>query len=157
MPKTKFQSFIFTLIMVFGMVYCMTLYNIAINCGQLMYDMFILAFKEMWIEYAVVFILIFFFITNSARKLSVKILQLNESMPILSILTTQALTVCHIVPLITLFSTFFHNDFTTEWFVQWIQLLVVCFPMALCLQIFLIGPLVRKIFRTIFRKQLAVG
>lgn len=35
MPKTKFQSFIFTLMMVFCMVYCMTVYTVSLNSGGL--------------------------------------------------------------------------------------------------------------------------
>ena len=35
MPKTKFQSVIFTALMAFCMVYCMTVYTIALNYGLL--------------------------------------------------------------------------------------------------------------------------
>lgn len=35
MPKTKFQSLIFTLMMVFCMVYCMTVYAVSLNSGGL--------------------------------------------------------------------------------------------------------------------------
>lgn len=35
MPKTKLQSLVFTALMVFCMVYCMTVYNIAWQMGTL--------------------------------------------------------------------------------------------------------------------------
>lgn len=155
MPKTKFQSFIFTLIMVFCMVFCMTVYTIAIDMGGLNYTAFSIAIKEMWIEYVIVFALIFFIITRLAQKLAFRIFTAGEDKPIFVILSIQTFTVALIVPAITLIATFIHNGATTEWFVQWIQTAVVCFPMAYFLQILFVGPLVRKIFKIIFRKQLS--
>lgn len=70
MPKTKFQSLIFTLIMVFCMVFSMTVYTISLNTGGLSYGVFMQAIKEMWLEYIIVFVLIFFFITRLAMRLS---------------------------------------------------------------------------------------
>ncbi len=67
MPKTKFQSIVFTAIMVFCMVYCMTVYNITLKFGTLRYQVLHLALKEMWLEYVVVFCLIFFVITETAN------------------------------------------------------------------------------------------
>ena len=102
MPKTKFQSIVFTTMMVFCMVFCMTVYTIAMKFGGLSYTVFGLAIREMWVEYVIVFLLIFFVITKLAQKLA-----------------------------------------------------FLCFPVALCLQVFFVGPLVRLVFRTVFKKQLA--
>ena len=154
MPKTKFQSVVFTAIMVFCMVFCMTTYSIARNMG-LSYQVFSLAIREMWVEYIVVFILIFFVITKLAQKLALRIIAPGEGSPIFLVLAIQSFTVCLIVPSITLFATFLHNGFTINWFTQWLDLAFHCFPVALCLQIFFVGPLVRLIFRTIFKRQLA--
>jgi hypothetical protein len=149
MPRTKFQSFIFTLMMVFCMVYSMTVYTISLNSGALTYAVFGAAIKEMWVEYVVVFCLVFFAITRAALYLAKRI---NDGTnPIFMMLSIQFFTVCLVVPSITLFATFFHNGFTSDWPVQWITLAVKCFPMALCLQVALIGPFVRLCFRTIFR------
>lgn len=73
------------------------------------------------------------------------------------LLAIQCFTVCQIVPVITLFATLVHNGLSADWFCQWIQLAVICFPMALCAQVFFVGPLVRFVFRRMFRKQLANG
>ena len=59
MPKTKFQSVVFTAIMVFCMVYCMTVYTISLELGALSRQVFALAIREKWVEYVVVFALIF--------------------------------------------------------------------------------------------------
>lgn len=154
MPKTKVQSVVFTMMMVFCMVFCMTCYTIALKFRGLSYQVFYLAIREMWVEYVIVFLLIFFAITKIAKKLAFRILTPGIDKPIFVTVAIQCFTVCLIVPTITLFATFFHNGFTTDWLVQWIQLAFLCFPAALCLQIFLVGPFVRLIFRTIFRKQL---
>lgn len=153
MPKTKFQSIVFTAIMVFCMVFCMTAYIIAMKSGGLTYKVFALAIKEMWIEYVVVFLLIFFVITECAKKLALRIITPGVDKPIFLILAIQCFTVCMIVPAITLFATFFHNGFKGSWFTDWIQLAFTCFPVALCLQVFFIGPFVRFIFRSIFKEK----
>lgn len=150
MPKTKFESVVFTLIMVFCMVFCMTCYTIALKMGALTPLVFSLAIREMWLEYVVVFCLIFFIITKTAQKLAFRIVTPGVDKPILMILTIQSFTVCLIVPVITLFATFVHNGLD-NWFGGWIQLAFLCFPAALCLQVFFVGPLVRLIFRSIFR------
>ncbi len=154
MPKTKLQSFIFTLLMVFCMVYCMTAYTIDLKFGGLQYEVLALALKEMWLEYIVVFCLIFFVITKTAQRLAFRIIRPGSLPAIFTILSIQCFTVCQIVPGITLFATFVHNGVSADWFCQWIQLAVTCFPMALCAQVFFIGPLVRWIFRRIFVKAL---
>ena len=153
MPKTKFQSIIFSILMVFVMVYIMTIYTISLKFGSLNYEVFYLAIKEMWLEYLVVFCLIFFLITNTAKKLAFRIIQPGSMPPIFTILSIQCFTVCQIVPIITLFATLVHNGLTRDWFCQWLQLAVLCFPMALCTQLFFAGPLVRLIFRTIFKEK----
>ena len=151
MPKTKFQSVLFTLMMVFGMVFCMTVYTIARKMGGLSAAVFALAIREMWLEYAVVFLLIFLVITKWAQKLALRMFTPGVDRPILVTLAIQCCTVCLIVPAITLFATFVHNGVSGSWFPQWIELAAVCFPAALCLQVFFVGPLVRLVFRTIFR------
>ena len=147
MPETKIQSIIFTLIMVFCMVFSMTCYTVAIGMGGLHNEVFKIAIREMWVEYVVVFILIYFAITKLAQRLAFRIVTPGKDKPIMIILAIQSFTVCLIVPVITLFATFLHNGYSEQWFSQWIQTAVLCFPMAYCLQIFLIGPFVRLVFR----------
>lgn len=137
------------------MVFCMTVYTISLKSGVLNLQTFSLALREMWLEYIVVFCLIFFVITNTSKKLAFKILHPDNLQPIFITLAIQCFTVCQIVPAITLFATFAHNGFTPDWFFQWVKLVVVCFPMALCTQLFFVGPLVRFIFKLLFKKQLS--
>ena len=46
MPKTKFQEVIFTIMMVFVMVYAMICYNIALNIGGMSNEVFLSAFHD---------------------------------------------------------------------------------------------------------------
>lgn len=154
MPRTKFQSFIFSLMMVFCMVFCMTVYTNALQTGSLEYSTFLTAIREMWIEFIIVFVLIFFFITKAALKLTNQFVNPKTNNPLASTLATQSFTVAMIVPLITLIATFLHNGPSGAWFVQWLTTAAQCFPAAYILQIFYIGPLVRLLFRKLFAKQL---
>lgn len=61
MPKTKFQNFIFTLMTVVLMAYCMIVYSLAINSPEgLINQTFLIALKEFPIEGIIVFLLTFF-------------------------------------------------------------------------------------------------
>lgn len=60
MPKTKFQEVVFTIMMVFVMVYAMIIYNIALNKGGMTNEVFLLAFHELVIMGPIAFILDFF-------------------------------------------------------------------------------------------------
>ncbi|MGN0240635.1 MAG: DUF2798 domain-containing protein [Candidatus Weimeria sp.] len=150
MPESRKESLIFTLMMVFCMVYCMSVYTISLSAGKLTYAAFGIALKEMWVEYIVVFCLVFFFVTRTAMHLARRTAGIDT--PLLTMLCIQFFTVCMVVPSITLFAVFFHNGFTANWFTQWITLIVQCFPMALCLQVALAGPFVRFVFRMLFRR-----
>lgn len=152
MPKTKFQSVVFTALMVFCMVYCMTVYTISLNAGALSGKVLALAIREMWLEYIVVFCLIFFFITENAKKLAFKVITPGSVPPIFTVLSIQCFTVLQIVPIITLFATFAHGG-VSGWFCRWLQLAALCFPAALCLQLFFVGPLVRRVFRSLFPEK----
>lgn len=156
MPRTVSQRIVFTLMMVFVMVFAMTVYTVAISQGGLTGQTFRIAIQEMWVEYVIVFCLIFFVITKLAMKLAARMVDPRENGRGLVTVSIQSCTVMCIVPIITLIATFLHNGFTSQWFVQWITTWVQCFPMAFFLQIFYAGPLVRFVFRHIFPEKAEV-
>ena len=57
-------------------------------------------------------------------------------------------------PMMTLYVSIYHMGLCPELLGHWLMKLVQNFPFALCAQMFYVGPLVRLIFRTIFKKQL---
>lgn len=68
MPKTKLQEVVFTILMVFVMVYAMICYNIALNMGGMSNIVFLNAFHELVIMGPIAFILDFFLLWKSFKK-----------------------------------------------------------------------------------------
>ena len=66
MPKNKFQEVIFTIIMVFFMVYAMICYNISLNIGGMSNEVFLSAFHELVIMGPIAFIFDFFIVSKLA-------------------------------------------------------------------------------------------
>lgn len=151
MPKTKFQDFVYTIIMVIFMVYTMVCYNISVNMNGLSNQVFVLALKELPIMGIIAFLLEFFIVGNIAKKLSFKIVNENDN-PIFIILTISTIIVCLMCPIMSFIgSVLFNFNGISNVISKWLQICVLNFPMALCSQIFYIGPLVRLIFKKIFK------
>ena len=155
MPKTKFQDFIYTIIMVIIMVYGMVCYNISINIGELNNHVFLEALKELPIMGVIAFILEFFIVGRLAKYLAFKIVNPKSDKPIMITLAISAIIVCIMCPVMSFIgSTLFGFTSMTNIIAKWLQTWVLNFPIALCFQIFYAGPLVRLIFRCFFKKQL---
>lgn len=155
MPKTKFQDFIYTIIMVIVMVYAMVCYNIAINIGGLTNEVFLMALGELPIMGVIAFILEFFIIGKLAQKLAFRLVNPKEDKQIFVIIAISSMIVCLMCPIMSFFgSILFNFNGVENIFANWIRIAVMNFPMALCWQIFYAGPFVRFIFKRIFKKQL---
>lgn len=154
MPKTKFQNIIFTLLMAFVMVYAMVCYNIAWNVGGMQNRVFVMALEEMVIMWPVAFLLEFFVVEHLSQKLAFRLVTPGRDKPIFILLAISSMIVCLMCPIMSLIATILFKNPGSELIAVWLQTAAVNFPMALCWQIFFAGPLVRLIFRTIFRKQL---
>ena len=79
MPKTKFQEVVFTILMVFVMVYAMICYNIALNIGGMSNEVFLSAFHELVIMGPAAFVLDFFIVGNLAKKKAFQIVRVGHS------------------------------------------------------------------------------
>ncbi len=151
MPKTKFQEVVFTIMMVFVMVYAMICYNIALNIGGMANHVFLDAFHELVIMGPVAFILDFFLYGSLSKKLAFRIVNPAEDKPIMIILAISSITVCLMCPSMSLVATLLFKNAGTEFIAVWLQTTALNFPMAFFWQIFFAGPLVRKIFGAIFK------
>ena len=109
MPKTKFQDFIFTIIMVIVMVYAMVCYNISINIGGMSNKVFIMALGELPIMGAIAFLLEFLLIGHITKKIAFNMVNPKETKPILMIIIISSLTVCFMCPLMSFFGTVLFN------------------------------------------------
>lgn len=151
MPKTKFQEVIFTILMVFVMVYAMICYNISLNIGGMANHVFLDAFHELVIMGPVAFILDFFLYGSLSKKLAFRIVNPAEDKPIMIILAISSITVCLMCPSMSIVATLLFKNPGKEVIAIWLQTTALNFPMAFFWQIFFAGPLVRKIFGGIFK------
>ena len=148
MPKTKLENVIFTLLMAFVMVYAMICYNISLNVGGMSNQVFVMAFGEIVIMWPVAFILEFFVVERLSQKLAFRLVTPGVDKPVLVILAISCMIVCLMCPMMSLVATIlFKNPVAV-----WLQTAVMNFPMALCWQVFFAGPLVRLVFRVLFRR-----
>lgn len=156
MPQTKLQDFIYTLIMAFLMVYVMICYNISIHTGGLNNLIFLEAFKELPFMWIVAIILEFFLIGKIAHKLAFKVFDPKKTPNILISYGISIVIVTFMCPIMSLIATIFINKPSLDIFISsWLQSMVLSFPMAMCFQLFYAGPIVRFIFKIIFKNRLS--
>jgi len=154
MPKTKFQNFIFTLMTVILMSYFMIVYSIAINSPNgLVNNTFLEAIKEFPIEAIIVFICAYFIASPIAKKLAFKIVNPEHDNKMFVILSIQTFTVLIMVVLMSIYALFIQHLVNSNLISNYIVLYCKNFIMALPLQIFFVGPLVRNLFKIIFKNS----
>lgn len=155
MPKTRLRNFIFTLMTAILMAYCMIVYSVAINSSEgLINQTFLIALKEFPLEGIIVFLLAFFIASPFAKKLAFRIVNPKEDNKMFIILSIQTFTVLIMVGLMSIYALFVQHLINKNIVCNYIVLYCKNFIMAYPLQIFLVGPFVRNIFRIIFKKQL---
>lgn len=150
MPKNKFQDVVFTIIMATVMVYGMIVYNVALNMGGMTNATFLIALHEMPIMVPIAFVLEFFVVGKLARGLAFSVMQPTDRPQFI----TYAISICIcciMCPIMSLIATILFKD--TKDFATWIQTWGMNFPMAILYQLFYCGPLVRFIFRLIFKEN----
>lgn len=153
MPKNKLQEVIFTILMVFVMVYAMVCYNIALNTGGMSNAVFLAAFRELPIMMPIAFLLDFFLVGNLAKKAAFRMVDVKTERPFHLILAISAVSVAWMCPLMSLAATILFKHAGAQFISVWLQTTVFNFPMALCWQLFFAGPLVRFVFGLLFREK----
>lgn len=153
MPKTKFQSVIFTAITAFIMVYFMTLYNTVLASGTFTNYTFLIALKGMWIEYIIIFLCAFFISSGIAKKLAFKVVD-KDTKQIYVIFMIQIFTVVVQVALASIIGVYHGYGFTSNFIPDYLVTYCKNFVMAMPLQLFIAGPIARKLFRMIFNPSL---
>ena len=153
MPKNKLQEVIFTILMVFVMVYAMVCYNIALSTGGMSNAVFLDAFRELPIMMPIAFLLDFFLVGNLAKKAAFRMVDVKTERPFHLILAISAVSVAWMCPLMSLTATILFKHAGAQFISVWLQTTVFNFPMALCWQLFFAGPLVRFVFGLLFREK----
>lgn len=152
MPKTKFQDVIFTIMMVIVMVYALICYNISLGIGGLSNMVFSSAFKELLLMGPIAFVLDFFIIGGLAKKISFRIVDIEQENPFHLILSISAVSVAFMCPLMSFAATLLFKNPGNQIVAVWLQTTAFNFPMAFFWQIFFAGPFVRFAFGKIFSK-----
>lgn len=155
MPKSLFQEIIFTIIMVFFMVYALICYNMTLAIGEFSNAVMLGAFKELIIMGPIAFILDMIVAGPLAKHFTFKIFKAEETNPIFIILSISIFSVMFMCPLMSLTATILFKGglLQKEVFSIWIKTTILNFPMAFFWQLCFAGPLVRKLFGLIFRSK----
>lgn len=151
MPKTKLESVFFTGVTAWLMVYGMTLYNLVLAGGSFTNGSFLLALKEMWVEYVIIALCAYFISSPVAKNLAFRVVRPGDR-PIAIILAIQIFTVVCQVALASILGVWHGWGFTEQFVPNYILTYCRNFGMALPLQLLLAGPAARGIFRAVFRR-----
>lgn len=157
MPKTKLQEVVFTILMVFVMVYAMICYNIALNMGGMSNIVFLNAFHELVIMGPIAFIIDFFLYGSLSKKLAFRIVTPGVDKPIMLILAISSITVCLMCPTMSFFATLLFKSAGKEFIAVWFQTTALNFPMAFFWQIFFAGPACACYIRNDFQGKRTAG
>ena len=149
MPRTKPQTLFFTAITAWIMVYVMTLYNTVLASGVFINATFLLALKNMWLEFIIIFLCAYFVSSPLARHFAFKVVQPGDR-PIFIILMIQVFTVVFQVMLASVLGVWHSRGFTANFLPDYLACYCRNFIMALPVQLLLAGPIARKAFRMVF-------
>lgn len=154
MPKTKFQGFIFSAMMSITMAYGMELYNVAHKMNGMSNAVFLPALIETSYMCLFVFVISNLCGNKIGQKLAFKHVTPEKDNPFFVTIMISICTVGFMCPAMSLVATIMFSGISTQFVADWFATIVKNFPMALLWQLFCAGPLVRLLFRTIFKKQL---
>ena len=93
MPKSFFQEIVFTILMVFVMVYGMICYNISLSLGGMSNDVFLKAFGEMPIMAPIAFVLDMVVAGPLAKKITFRLFSPQKDNPIFIVIS---ISICSI-------------------------------------------------------------
>ena len=117
--------------------------------GGLAYATFGVAARSFPLEWIIGFLFAAFIAGPLAPKLAFRVAQPGDR-SVFIILCIQTFTVCTMVPLMSLVGSIESSGLTGQLPVIWLQAIVLNFLVAYPLQIFVVGPFVRYIFRYAF-------
>ena len=152
MPKTKFQEFVYGVLMTFFMVLAMELYNTGLRTGELTNAALPLALHEMTFMFPICFVMGFCFIDRLAPKIAFRMVTPGVDNPLLVTLVRASVTVAFMCPIMSFWATLIFKQAGVQFIAVWLQTVACNFPMAFFWQICYAGPFVRFVFRLIFRQ-----
>ena len=151
MPRTKLETVIFTAITAWIMVYIMTLYNTVLAMGSFTNATFLVALKGMWLEFVIIFLCAFFISGHVAKHFAFRVVKPTDR-SIAIILAIQTFTVVSQVALASILGVWHGYGFDSQFIPNYLTTYCRNFVMALPVQLFIAGPIARKLFRLMLRR-----
>ena len=166
MPQTKFQKLMFALITVIITVPCFVFYCSSYEAGGFSVEVI----KNSWIFIPIEFVLAYlceiFIGSPLSVKLALKAIDPKKNDHMIVETAIICATVGIMCPLMSFLATIIYNgiiavgmngapldNFLINFIPYWLQKVVLNFPFALLSQLFFIQPLVRTIFKAIFKQK----
>lgn len=153
MPATKFQRMVFAFLTVTITVHLFVFYNLAISMGGMSNKVFSASRGIIPIEFAIAFLLEILIAGPLSEKMAFLFVNPVEDKPYIVTTAIICTTIILMCPMMSFAATIIYNGFTSEFLAQWMQKIVFNFPFAFFAQLFFIQPLVRFLFRLIFKPQ----
>lgn len=166
MPQTKFQKLMFALITVTITVPCFVFYCSSYEAGGFNVDVIKNSLIFIPIEFVLAFLCEIFIGSPLSLKFAFKAIDPKKNDPMIvetAIVCATAVIMCTVMSFL---ATILYNgiiavgiyggDFTNfivNFIPYWMQKIVLNFPFALLSQLFFIQPLVRRIFKAIFKNN----
>ena len=150
MGKNKTEKFIFTLMMCFGMVLIMTVYNMLLNEG-FSDQFFNHLLKDFWLGFAVALVLDVFVVGKLAKPIAFKIVKpTKETKQIKIILTIASCMVVGMVLCMSMFGAIVAKGFTVDALKLYPLCIIRNFVVALPANLLIVSPIVRFSFGKLF-------
>ena len=153
MPQNKRESFIYTVIMCFTMVLWMSIYNVTLHTGTFNAQVIKGAWLGFPIGYVFAACMDWFVVSGLAKGFAFKYLLKPDSSTLRKVISVSCSMVVPMVIIMSLYgaveASIRMGDFSNVLFI-WLTNIPKNFVMALPFQLIIAGPLVRKVFRTIF-------
>ena len=153
MPQNKRESFIYTVIMCFTMVLWMSIYNVTLHTGTFNVQVI----KDAWLGFPIAYVFAacmdWFVVSGVAKGFAFKYLVKPDSSTLRKVISVSCSMVVPMVIIMSLYgaveASIRMGDFSNVLFI-WLTNIPKNFVRALPFQLIIAGPLVRKVFRTIF-------
>ena len=152
MPETKLQQIIFSFLTVFLSVIAFVIYNTSLKMWWLTNEVFFIALKNFWFIWIIAFLVQISIVGKLATKIAFKIVN-KEDKPIFIILAITCMHICIMCPIMTFINTIIYDGITINFLSNWLVKIFYNFPFAFFIEIFLIWPLVRLIFKNMFQDK----
>lgn len=150
MPTTKFQEFMFGLMMATTMVYGMEVYNAILRHGQFAMTLLLLELRDFIMLTTTAFVLQACIGVPLAKRLTFRIVTPKQARPFTIRTVMVVCTVISMCPLMSLVATIYFKGIIHHLLQAWLNATLFNLPVAFGFQLVIAGPVVRYLFQKLF-------